>query len=442
MELSFYSKLNETQRSYADRIAAKAREMGIPPELAVAVAYKESGLNPAVGAGAAGEIGIMQIKPATAKELGFTASQLKDPEQNISAGLQYLKKSLDMSEGDLRLAAAGYNAGVNHPFFSEKDKSLPDTTVNYLRDLKGFGAFQTPIVSQVAQTEDETPTPEAMREYEEAIERGSSTIGKMIGTTVGAAETGRRIAGPVIRRTGEVLSPTIRKATRILGGLGAAEPPVGGAMAPAVAEQATAANRILQGTLDDLGTTGRARMGGFNIESAQQAARTREAANQIGALQRAGAGTKTAQQLLAEAPGMTASPSGVIYPRSAAIPPKAPTPTPKGGLEEVTRLFREMIGPESKVRAVGSTVFKYGAPPLAGYQMGSELGSMYGESQKQSPDYAKMALSGLGALGAGMSMFPATAPVGIPIAVGAPLAQYLRENRGPKAEQVGEIVAP
>lgn len=446
MELSFYPKLNETQRSYADRIAAKAREMGIPPELAVAVAYKESGLNPAVGAGAAGEIGIMQIKPATAKELGFTANQLRDPEQNISAGLQYLKKSLDLSEGDLRLAAAGYNAGINHPFFSSENKSLPDSTINYLRDLKSFGTFQTPIISQTTKVEvEERPSADAMREYEESVEKKSEQLGELSGAALGAGESARRIATPLVRRTAEVLSPTVRKATRILGGLGAAEPPatpLGGTMAPAVAEQATAANRILQGTADDLGTTGRARMQGFNVETAQQAARAREAAQNVGALQRQGVVAQGAPDVLARAPGMTSSPSGILYPRTAAAAPPAPPATPKGGLEEVTKLFRDMIEPGSKARAIGSTVIKYGAPPLAGYQMGSELGSMYGESKKQSPDYAKMALSGLGALGAGLSMFPATAPVGIPLAVGAPFAQYLRENKGPQAEQISETVAP
>ena len=67
MNLSFYENLNESQKSYAQRIAAKAKQMGVSPELAVSVAFKESGLNPKVQAGGAGEIGIMQIKPDTAK---------------------------------------------------------------------------------------------------------------------------------------------------------------------------------------------------------------------------------------------------------------------------------------------------------------------------------------------------------------------------------------
>lgn len=215
-------------------------------------------------------------------------------------------------------------------------------------------------------------------------------------------------------------------------------PPVGGALAPGLAEDATAVNRILQGTTDvDTGTTGRARMGGFNIETAQQAARAKEAARNIGALQQTGAGTKTAQQLLAEAPGLTATPSGVLYPRSA---PPAP---PRSGLDEVTRLFREMIEPGSKLRTFGSMAMRYGAPPLAGYQAGSELGALTSEMQKEQPSTGKMIAQGMGALGAMGSLFPATAPIGIPLAITGPLmSEAIERGQGRPMGQLGDIAAP
>ncbi len=86
---------------------------------------------------------------------------------------------------------------------------------------------------------------------------------------------------------------------------------------------------------------------------------------------------------------------------------------------------------------------KYGAPPLAFAQAGSELGSMASEAGKEKPDYMKMGLSGLGATGAVMSAFPPTAPVGIPLAITAPLIQYMRENQS-KAPlgQTSETIAP
>jgi hypothetical protein len=97
-----------------------------------------------------------------------------------------------------------------------------------------------------------------------------------------------------------------------------------------------------------------------------------------------------------------------------------------------------MIGPKS----MAGTAIRYVAPPLAGMQMGKEVGSMIGEAGREEPDYTKMALSGLSALGAGMSLFPATAPVGIPLAIGAPLVQSYREKMQGALPTTTETVAP
>jgi len=137
-DLPFYSRLNPLQKSYADKIAAEARAMGISPKLAVAIAYQESRLNPQVGKGSAGEIGVMQVRPETAKMLGIDAERLKDPNTNIITGLRYLKQALDAAEGDPRLAALGYNAGIGA---IKNPDSIPESTLSYLKDLKGYGTF-------------------------------------------------------------------------------------------------------------------------------------------------------------------------------------------------------------------------------------------------------------------------------------------------------------
>lgn len=433
MDLSFYKNLSKEQLNYANQIATKAREIGVPPELAVSIAYKESGLNPNVQPGSAGEIGIMQIKPTTGKEVGFSLDDLKNPEINIEAGLKYLKKSLDMSDGDYRLAAAGYNAGINHPFFSSKDQSLPGTTVNYLRDLKDFGAFSTQPAKEAKPAQPTQPTEPDM-DVDKLFEDVARGRGEMAGLGAGAAESLRRTVPPVVKGAAKFLGKAAeegRLAADIRAGFGPRQmppAPLGGSMAPGIAQESTQANRILQGTTEpDFGTTGRARQSGYNIETAQQAARAKQQAQNIGALQRSGILSQTAPDVLAKAPGMTATPSGVVYPRTSPSAPPIPEPPSKGALEKVTGIFERMMEPTSKVRTIGGTVFRYAAPPLAGLQAGSEIGSMIHEAGKEKPDYVKMGLSGLGALGAGMSAFPGTAGIGIPLAIGAPAIQRFRE---------------
>jgi len=110
------NKLSEDQAQVALEIARKAKEMGIDPKLAVAVAYRESRLNPDTKNGTSGEIGLMQVKPATAEMMGFSVDDLSNPAKNIEIGLTYLKQGLEKF-GDPMLAVAGYNAGHNHPLW-------------------------------------------------------------------------------------------------------------------------------------------------------------------------------------------------------------------------------------------------------------------------------------------------------------------------------------
>jgi soluble lytic murein transglycosylase-like protein len=56
-----------------------------------------------------GASGLMQLMPATARRMGV--ANIYDPKQNIEGGVKYMRLLLNMFDGDLKLALAGYNAG-------------------------------------------------------------------------------------------------------------------------------------------------------------------------------------------------------------------------------------------------------------------------------------------------------------------------------------------
>lgn len=90
------------------KIEAAAADFGLAPELVKAVAWQESRFN-ARARSASGALGVMQLMPGTARQLGVTNPL--DPEQNIRGGTAYLRRQLDRFDNDLTLALAAYNAG-------------------------------------------------------------------------------------------------------------------------------------------------------------------------------------------------------------------------------------------------------------------------------------------------------------------------------------------
>lgn len=96
-------------RSLIHKVAA---EHGVPPALAEAVVNVESRFNPKAR-GRAGEVGLMQIKPATARGIGYrgTTKGLYDPETNLAWGMRYLARAYQLADGDTCGAIMRYNAG-------------------------------------------------------------------------------------------------------------------------------------------------------------------------------------------------------------------------------------------------------------------------------------------------------------------------------------------
>ncbi len=94
--------------SYDAEVKAAATEFGVEEAVIRAVMHAESAFNPNA-LSRVGAQGLMQLMPATADRFGVTNAF--DPAQNIRGGVRYLAWLLKRFNGDLTLAAAGYNAG-------------------------------------------------------------------------------------------------------------------------------------------------------------------------------------------------------------------------------------------------------------------------------------------------------------------------------------------
>ena len=95
-------------RAYETLIREAARRYKVDARLIRSIMQTESSFNP-LAVSSAGAVGLMQLMPDLALELGVTDSF--DPRQNIMAGTRHLRRLLDVHDGNVRLAVASYNAG-------------------------------------------------------------------------------------------------------------------------------------------------------------------------------------------------------------------------------------------------------------------------------------------------------------------------------------------
>lgn len=102
---------------YRQLVSSSARELGLDPHLVAGLIRQESAFSAAI-VSPAGAIGLMQVMPATGRQLaaaagirGFHTGTLETPELNIHLGTRFLAELLRRYEGDIPLVLSAYNAG-------------------------------------------------------------------------------------------------------------------------------------------------------------------------------------------------------------------------------------------------------------------------------------------------------------------------------------------
>lgn len=103
-------RLGGDEKRYEALIAGLCKKYKVDTALVKAVIKAESDFDPNA-VSKKGAQGLMQLMPGTARDL--QVSDAFDPQENLEGGISYLRKLLDMFQGDLKLAVAAYNAGEN-----------------------------------------------------------------------------------------------------------------------------------------------------------------------------------------------------------------------------------------------------------------------------------------------------------------------------------------
>ncbi|HET6943529.1 MAG TPA: lytic transglycosylase domain-containing protein [Sphingomicrobium sp.] len=115
---------------YAQALVEVAKANDISPYLLEAVVWQESRWNPGARS-RAGAIGLAQLMPGTARDLGVDPN---DPLQNLSGGARYLRQQLNRFDGNVEKALAAYNAGPGRVMTAGGIPSIPETQA-YVRAI-------------------------------------------------------------------------------------------------------------------------------------------------------------------------------------------------------------------------------------------------------------------------------------------------------------------
>ncbi len=136
-------------------LKSAAIAQGLPPELVQSVARIESRFDPRA-VSPKGAVGLMQLMPGTAADLGVNPDQASE---NAEGGARYLRSLLLQYRGDAVLALAAYNAGPQAvakfrgvPPYSETRHYVERVLREYAREqkLQAKRAPATPVSKPIS----------------------------------------------------------------------------------------------------------------------------------------------------------------------------------------------------------------------------------------------------------------------------------------------------
>jgi soluble lytic murein transglycosylase len=124
---------------YEPHIFDAARLYGIDPNIIKAIIKAESNFD-RYALSSKGAKGLMQLMPETARDM--KVANIYDPRENIFGGTKYFKKLFQLFDGDLDLALASYNAGLERVRYSRTIPDIKETRKYIKRVLNNYQQYQ------------------------------------------------------------------------------------------------------------------------------------------------------------------------------------------------------------------------------------------------------------------------------------------------------------
>lgn len=157
-----YSAMAGGHSEYDAMVTVHAKANHVPEELVHRVIMRESRYQPRL-VGRGGTIGLMQIKLATARSLGYTgdAEGLRDPDTNLTYGVKYLAGAYRAANGDHARAIHYYAAGY-YQIAKRQRRALRSASH---RDIPGspLQLLPTSAPAEIASSPDDPAVPQPPR---------------------------------------------------------------------------------------------------------------------------------------------------------------------------------------------------------------------------------------------------------------------------------------